>query len=251
MILLFPIAEVVFEPRTRLAPGIYTSGGKHQPAERSQAAGVIIVRSNEVFDSGIITRQEGPMRRVVLLALVTACAPGPPSGETASDEPSKADAQTAVAEVGETSSQAGKPTDIGPVTDVREVAFAPALGVDLASMNRQASGLYIQVLEAGEGPPAAPGDSMGVDYTVWLPHGGKLDSSFDHPTPAPLPMVLGQTRLIDGWSEGVTGMRQGEKRKLVVPYDLAYGAGGRPPQVPPYSALVFEVTLAYHVPRVD
>jgi FKBP-type peptidyl-prolyl cis-trans isomerase len=135
-----------------------------------------------------------------------------------------------------------------PVTDPRDVDFAASLEVDLDAMSLQASGLYVQVLREGEGPPAAPGDSMGVAYTVWLPDGSKLDASADHSPPVPLPMVLGRTRLIDGWTEGVTGMRQGEKRRLVVPYDLGYGAQGRPPQVPTYSALVFEVELASHVP---
>ena len=60
-------------------------------------------------------------------------------------------------------------------------------------------------------------------------------------------MVLGRTQLIDGWTEGVTGMRLGEKRRLVVPYQLAYGAAGRP-GVPPNSNLVFEVELAEHTP---
>jgi peptidylprolyl isomerase len=89
---------------------------------------------------------------------------------------------------------------------------------------------------------------MGVDYTVWLSDGSKLDSSFDHQPPGPLAMTLGRTRLIDGWTEGVTGMRVGERRRLVVPYELAYGAAGRPPQVPPHSTLIFEVELTEHTP---
>lgn len=129
-----------------------------------------------------------------------------------------------------------------------EVPFAAELAVDLESMSLQESGLYIQVLEEGEGPAAAPGDGLGVNYTVWLSDGSKLDSSYDHQPPEPLSMVLGRTQLIDGWTEGVTGMRLGEKRRLVVPYQLAYGAAGRPPQLPPFSNLVFEVELAEHTP---
>lgn len=135
-----------------------------------------------------------------------------------------------------------------PDADPRNLTFASELEVDLDAMERRESGLYVQVLEEGEGPPAEPGDSMGVHYTVWFADGQKLDSSHDHQPPRPLPMVLEETALIDGWTEGVTGMREGERRRLVIPYHLAYGAEGRPPQVPPYATLVFEVELARHAP---
>lgn len=134
-----------------------------------------------------------------------------------------------------------------PITDVREVSWAPELEVDLENMERRPSGLYVQVLAEGSGPPATEGDSMGVHYTVWLPDGSTLDASRAHEPPEPLPMVLGETQLIDGWVEGVTGMRLGERRRLVVPYDLAYGARGRP-GVPPYTPLLFELELAEHRP---
>ncbi len=134
--------------------------------------------------------------------------------------------------------------------DLTEVEFASTLGVNLESMSLQESGLYIQVLREGEGPRAVPGDRMGVHYTVWISDGSKLDSSFDHQPPEPYPTVLGQTPLIDGWTEGVTGMRLGEKRRLVVPHQLGYGERGRP-GVPGYSTLVFEVELATHTPAGD
>ncbi|MXW66765.1 MAG: FKBP-type peptidyl-prolyl cis-trans isomerase [Gemmatimonadales bacterium] len=114
-------------------------------------------------------------------------------------------------------------------------------------MEETESGLFIQVLQEGSGPPAGYGDEMGVHYTVWLPNGSKVDSSHDHDPPEPLDMILGSTALIDGWVEGVTGMRMGERRKLVLPYHLAYGTEGRPP-IPAYSPLVFEVELAEHIP---
>jgi FKBP-type peptidyl-prolyl cis-trans isomerase len=171
------------------------------------------------------------MRRVALFTvLLAACSAETPQTrtDTAAEEPSLES---------RVSSE--------PVTDPREVAFAPELQVDLEAMELQESGLYVQVLREGDGPPAAAGDVMGVDYTVWLPSGEKLDSSFDHQPPQPLQMILEETTLIAGWTEGVTGMRLGEKRRLVVPFDLAYGASGRP-GVPPYTTLVFEVELAQH-----
>lgn len=136
----------------------------------------------------------------------------------------------------------------GVITDLREIAFADELAVALDAMEETESGLFIQVLQDGSGPPAGYGDEMHVHYTVWLPNGSKVDSSHDHNPPEPLEMILGSTALIDGWVEGVTGMRMGERRKLVLPYDLAYGTEGRPPAIPAYSPLVFEVELAEHIP---
>jgi peptidylprolyl isomerase len=179
------------------------------------------------------------MRRTALTLLVlAACSPeaAPDRPETASDAASEAPAATTPL------------SEARLATDPRELAFAAELAVDLDAMELRPSGLYVQVLREGEGPAAALGDRMGVAYTVWLPDGRKLDSSFDHTPPAPYSLVLGQTPLIDGWVEGVTGMRRGEKRRLVVPYDLAYGAAGRPPAIPAYSTLVFEVELAEHEP---
>jgi len=185
------------------------------------------------------------MRRIAALtALFVACSGDAPPAETetepATGTQARAEAQTEPKDMEPTPT--GEPAG-APVTDLRDVVFAPALQVNLDAMEKQESGLYIQVLQEGEGPAAAPGDKMGVDYTVWFPDGTKLDSSHDHAPPEPLPMVLGETRLIDGWVEGVTGMRVGEKRRLVLPYDLAYGAAGRS-GVPPYTPLVFELELA-------
>ncbi len=180
------------------------------------------------------------MKRIALLAvLLTACA-----------ENTETNARTAEGggELEKTpAQQTHQTTRLAP----DEVTYAPELGVDLEAMTLRESGLYVQVLEEGEGPEAAPGDILGVDYTVWLSDGARLDSSFDHEPAEPLTMVLGRTRLIDGWTEGVTGMRLGEKRRLVVPYQLAYGERGRPPQLPPYSTLVFELELAEHSPDAE
>jgi FKBP-type peptidyl-prolyl cis-trans isomerase len=175
------------------------------------------------------------MKRIALITLLLAGCTGGTAAQT--DE---AVDQTPEATIVKTPQETGRaPTD---------VKFASQLAVDLQAMSLQESGLYIQVLREGEGPQAAPGDELGVHYTVWVSDGSKLDSSFDHQPPVPLSMVLGRTRLIDGWTEGVTGMRLGEKRRLVVPYQLGYGANGRPPQLPGYATLVFEVELASHTP---
>lgn len=103
------------------------------------------------------------------------------------------------------------------------------------------SGLRIQVLEQGAGPAAAVGDTVLVNYTGWLEDGTKFDSSLDRGQP--LPVTLGQGRVILGWEEGLLGMQAGGKRKLIIPPGLAYGASGSGGVIPPNATLTFEVEL--------
>lgn len=102
-----------------------------------------------------------------------------------------------------------------------------------------ASGLrYCDVVE-GEGTAADPDKQVTVHYTGYLVDGTKFDSSVDRGQPATFPL----RGVIRGWTEGVGSMREGGKRKLVIPFDLAYGAGGRPPVIPPRAMLIFDVEL--------
>lgn len=168
-------------------------------------------------------------------------------GEAASSAVSSA--ETPVARASEASGDStGPATDPRAVRiDISEVPWAVPLRVDLDRMVRQQSGLYTQVLADGRGPRAQPGDSMQVHYRVWLPNGRLLDGSYEHDPPNPVSMRLGVTPFIDGWTEGVTGMRVGERRRLIVPHDLAYGPAGTP-GVPPYSPLLYEVELVSLTP---
>jgi len=99
---------------------------------------------------------------------------------------------------------------------------------------------YIDV-KIGDGAPAAPGLEYTVHYTGWLRDGSKFDSSVDRGTP--LKFVQGRRSVIAGWDAGFEGMKVGGKRRLFLPYQLAYGELGRPPAIPPKSELVFDVEL--------
>jgi peptidylprolyl isomerase len=96
----------------------------------------------------------------------------------------------------------------------------------------------------GTGELALPRKWYTVAYTGYLAAGGaKFDSSYDHPDKKPITFPYGAHRVIPGWDTGFEGMRIGGKRRLFVPYQLAYGETGHPPVIPAKSELVFDVEL--------
>ena len=95
----------------------------------------------------------------------------------------------------------------------------------------------------GTGGPAEERKYYTVHYTGWLTNGTKFDSSFDHPGGEPITFPYGAHRVIMGWDTGFQGMHVGGKRRLFVPYQLAYGESGRPPVIPAKADLIFDVEL--------
>jgi peptidylprolyl isomerase len=113
--------------------------------------------------------------------------------------------------------------------------FDPSLGVDVSAMTQTDSGLYYRDLVVGSGQTAVQGGSAEVAYSGWLADGTLFDSgSFT--------FTVGVGQVIDGFDEGVAGMKVGGKRRLVIPPDLAYGSRGSG-SIPGNATLVFEVEL--------
>jgi FKBP-type peptidyl-prolyl cis-trans isomerase len=101
--------------------------------------------------------------------------------------------------------------------------------------------LRIEKLASGNGRAPRKGETVTVHYTGWFTDGRKFDSSVDRNQP--FSFVLGAGQVIAGWDEAVAQMNGGDKVKLTIPPELAYGREGYPGAIPPDSTLVFEVEL--------
>lgn len=102
------------------------------------------------------------------------------------------------------------------------------------------SELKIETNKPGLGDQAKDGDVVTVHYTGTFENGDKFDSSVD--CGQPFEFTLGAGMVIKGWDLGVAGMVVGEKRRLFIPYQLAYGENGYGP-IPPQANLIFDVEL--------
>ncbi len=110
----------------------------------------------------------------------------------------------------------------------------------------------------GTGALAEPRKCLYAHYTGWLTDGKKFDSSRDTAQNGqprtPISFPQGARRVIAGWDLGFEGMRVGAKRRLFIPFQLAYGEAGRPPVIPPKAELIFDVELmavADTLPRAE
>ncbi len=158
-----------------------------------------------------------------LALILAACGAKPDAGANAD---SAAAAPPAVA-------PAGPAADVIPTT-----TFAPALGVDVATMTKTATGLYYKDLVVGTGAEATIGTTASLNYVGTLPDGTQFDASNGRP----YSFRIGDKRVIQGWDDGVPGMKVGGKRLLVIPSEQGYGANGSGP-IPPNAVLVFSLEL--------
>lgn len=149
--------------------------------------------------------------------------------------------------------------DIGPrptITATSTTSTTSATSIDDDAASREpptpdpppadtpSDALEVETLIEGDGPPARSGDTVTAHYVGVLADGTTFDSSWDYGQP--LQVTLGQGQVIVGWDEGLIGARAGERRRLVIGSDNAYGSQGVEgggADIPPNAPLAFEVDV--------
>jgi peptidylprolyl isomerase len=187
-------------------------------------------------------------RSSILLALVTAALTAAGCGDSKSNDASQTGSTTQAETTTTPPAQQPPPSEAPRVVKAKPSAAE----ADLNRKPKPAKGkgnpppsLVAQDLIVGKGKKASLGDTVSVQYVgVLFANGKQFDASWNGARPGqPLKFPLGGGLVIPGWDRGVAGMRVGGRRKLIIPADLAYGAQGSLPTIPPNAALIFDIDL--------
>lgn len=185
-------------------------------------------------------RTAAALLTTVALAGLSACGDSDDSGDAAAEDTASVESEDTASE--DTASE-GTADEAGPACTADDIEVAGGFGenpeVTLPDDCSPPTELLSKDLVAGDGPVAEAGSTLVTDYQlVTWSDGLVLDSSFDRGQPFPLEN-LGNAPVIDGWNEGLVGIKQGTRRLLVVPPDKGYGQGGN--GIQPDETLVFVV----------
>jgi peptidylprolyl isomerase len=160
----------------------------------------------------------------------------PPGIEVRQITPEKIPEDEAAQALGE--ARGTTPETVAPPT---AAAIEPIEPTEPGQPRRMDSGLIVETLQPGSGPGVKSGQRVTVHYTGTLEDGSVFDSSRDRGDPFTFRLGFGE--VIRGWDLGVTGMQIGERRKLIIPSELAYGSRSPSAKIPPDSTLIFDIEL--------
>ncbi len=142
--------------------------------------------------------------------------------------------------------------DLSAAIAIAAVSLLPlgaSTAIAASAAKTAAAPLTLQIIDTqvGTGKLAAANTVVTVNYTGWIynpkadkQHGLQFDSSTGR---GPFSFPLGAGRVIQGWDQGVAGMKVGGKRTLIIPSELAYGDSGAGNKIPPGTNLIFDVEL--------
>jgi FKBP-type peptidyl-prolyl cis-trans isomerase len=123
----------------------------------------------------------------------------------------------------------------------QETSYALNYSFAIDTPTKTASGLQFIDLAPGAGNPPTAGQTVTVNYTGILTDGTKFDSSIDRNKP--FSFVIGKGQVIKGWDEGISTMKVGGRRQLIIPSSLGYGSQGISGAIPPNATLIFDVEV--------
>ena len=145
---------------------------------------------------------------------------------------------------------AGCGSDDSSTTDESSTPAESSISTDLSKKPKitvpdgaPPKGLEVEEVVEGDGAEAKSGDKVSVQYVgVGYKSGEEFDSSWSRGA-EPFTFTLGAGEVIPGWDQGLEGMKEGGRRELIIPAELAYGAAGAPPAIGPNETLIFVVDL--------
>ena len=173
-----------------------------------------------------VRRLTVPLLALALLA--AGCGDDDPETTATTDEPAAA----------ETASPTPEATEV-PAANLKDTKVKPVIGKPSGDPPTE---LVKEDIVTGKGKTAKKGAQISVQYVgVSFSTGEEFDASWDRGEP--FQFALGGGQVIPGWDQGIVGMKEGGRRRLTIPPDMAYGPAGAPPAIGPDETLIFVVDL--------